>query len=97
MKDMIQNLLGALLYTGFESTASHSACLTTVPSNFDKSLMVNMKLISEENIIVMPNCLDYTYFNPKSNSHIKSHNNTEEKIILYSGALSPLKGIIILT
>ena len=91
VSNLVRNLIGALVYTGFETLASKTAYMTTVPSKFDRTIMMNMHIFKEHDIAVMPNCLNDSFFNGSINQKDIIHNE-ESQVILYSGALSPLKG-----
>jgi glycosyltransferase involved in cell wall biosynthesis len=92
--NIITNFLGAIFYTGLETIASRKAVLTTVPSRFDKLLLVNMHIVSEEKIVVVPNCIDESYTSIQSKPKAKSNLEiASDHVILFSGPLIPLKGV----
>ena len=96
MGNIVMSSLGALFYAGLETFASRKAVLTTVPSDFDKSLLLKMHLVNEEKIVVVPNCIEVCsnpsskYEEQKLGARTKV---ASEPAILFSGPLTPLKGV----
>lgn len=97
MKNIVMTSLGALFYAGLETLASRKAVLTTVPSDFDKSLLLKMHLVNKEKIVVVPNCIDEVCSNPSSKHKEQKLGArakvASEPVILFSGPLTPLKGV----
>jgi len=91
IRDMVVSSLGALFYAGLETVASRKAFLTTVPSEFDKSLLLRMHLADAEKVVVIRNCIDEAQ--SPSKSEVKLSMCPSEPLILFSGPLIPLKGV----
>jgi len=93
VENVAVNFSGAFLYFGLEVMASRRAVYTTVPSEFDRTLMLRMHLVDEERIVAVPNCIE-THSGFSSREQAKEELKlASSQVILFSGPLIPLKGV----